>query len=136
MWHTKQIIFELINSVLHSFDDNSLGDSLKLLYELCFFCMLDNEIVCERFWSLCQQADRDNVTILLSYAIETFPISFLLTLTFFSLVCKTSPSMCKQAFEYLSRMDQFCEFFQCLNTDEYVTNGESIRLIKNRKILG
>ena len=114
----------------------SLGDGMKLLFELCFFCMHDNEVVCERFWSLCQLPDRDNLTLLMSYAMETFPVSFVLTLTFFSLVCRTSPEMCKQAFEYLSRMDQYCEFFQCLNVDEYVTNGDAIRLIKNRKIFG
>lgn len=136
VWHTKQIVYELLNSVLHSFDENSLGDCLKLLYELTFFCMHNSEVVCERFWSLCQQPDRDNLTILLSYAMETFPISFVLTLTFFSLVCKTSPVMCKQTFEYLSRMDQFCEYFECLNMDEYVVNGEAVRLIKNRRIFG
>lgn len=134
----KQIVFDLLNSVLHSFDENSLGaDSLKLLYELTFFCMHNCELVCERFWSMCQQADRANATILLSYAMETFPVSFVLTLTFFSLVAKTGgPVMCKQAFEYLTRLDQFCEYFECLGSDEYVVSGEAVRLIRNRRVFG
>lgn len=138
IWHMKQVIFDLLNSILHSFDENSLGggESLKMLYELTFFCMHANDMVCERFWSLCAQPDRDNATILLSYAMETFPLSFVLTLTFFSLVARTNAHMCKQALEYLARMDQFCEYFDALDMDEYVNNGESVRLIRNRRVFG
>lgn len=134
VWHLKQIIYELLNSVLHSFDENSMGENLKTLYELCFFCMHKNEIICEHFWRLCQLPDRDNLTLLISYSLETFPISFGLTLTFFSQIASTSPELCKQTFEHLTRMDQFCEYFENISPDEYVSSVDSIRLVKNRKL--
>lgn len=138
----KQVVFDLLNGVMHAFDETSLGgENLKVLYELAFFCMHDNEAVSERVWRLCQLADRDNVTILFSYALETFPVSFVVALTFFALVAKASPSMCKQTFAHLTCMEQFCEYVECLRLDDYVAaaNGADaggVRLIRNRKVFG
>ncbi len=133
MWHLKEILFGLLNSVLQSFDESSMNH-LKNIFELCFFCMHKNEFLCEEFWKMCQQPDRDNITILMSHALETFPISFGLTLTFFSLIASTSPDLCKQTVEFLCNMNQFCEYFDSLNSDEYTSNGEQIRLVKQRKL--
>ena len=135
LWHIKQVIYQLVNVVLHSFDDNSFGRDLKMLYELCFFCMEANEINCDRFWKACQSSDRDNITILLSYSLETFPINFGTTLTFFSLVARTNLEFCKKVIDYLSQMNQFCEYFN-LMPDEYASNGEQIRLKRKRPLFG
>ncbi|CAF0748679.1 unnamed protein product [Brachionus calyciflorus] len=134
IWYVKQTIYEVLNSVLHSFDENSLGDNLKFIYELTFFCMHKNHVVCEHFWRLCKLPDRDNLTILIFYSLETFPISFSLSLTFFSLIAKTSPELCKQVFEYLSQMDQFCEYLENLSPNEYISSGEEIQLTKPRRL--
>ena len=134
----KQNIFYLLNSVLHSFDENSMSQNLKTIFELCFFCMHKHQLLGEEFWRMCKQPDRGNITILMSYAIETFPISFGLTLTFFSLIAQSSVDLCQQSLEYLSRMDQFCEYFENFAEDEYASSssGESIKLLKARKLFG
>ena len=136
LWYLKQVIFSLISVVLHSFDENSMSQNLKTLFELCFFCMHDNEYLCEEFWDICKQPDRGNVTILLSYAIETFPISFGLTLTFFSLIAKTNADLCQQVIGHLTHMDQFCEYFENFNSDEYASSGDTVKLLKSRKLFG
>jgi hypothetical protein len=135
LWHLKVIIYDLINCVLHSFDENSLnGENLRILFDLCYFCMDKNDYTSQKFWNACQSIDRDNITLLMGHSIDTFPISFRHCLTFFSLIAKTSPQLCKQIFEYLNNMDQYCEYLDNLNLDEYVTSGDSVRLVKNREL--
>ena len=98
--------------------------------------MTKNNAICEKFWTSCKSQDRENITILMSHAIETFPINFSMTLKFFSLMSKTSPDLCKQSVEYLTQMYQFCEYFEDIESDEFVLNGESIKLVKNRVLFG
>lgn len=129
-----QVIYDLINSVLHLFDENSLGDNIKALFDICFFCMQKNKSICENYWMLCKQPDRDNLTILMSHSIETFPINLGLTFTFFSLISKISPDLCKQINDYLTHMDQFCEYFEDLDPNEYNSNGDAVKLIRSRKL--
>jgi hemoglobin-like flavoprotein len=137
LWHIKQIVYHLLTSVLHSFDESSaIGDQLKIVFELCFFCLNKNEVLCEVFWRTCNLEDRDNLTILMSHAIETFPISFRTTLTFMSLLARTSPKLCKDIIEYLTHMGQYCENYNDISQDEYVGNGEFIRLTRRRRLFG
>ena len=110
-----QVIYDLLNVVLHLFDENSLGENLRALFDICFFCMQKNKKIAEHFWSACKQPDRENLTILMSHAIETFPVNLELTFTFFSLIAKTKPEFCKQVVDYLTRMDQYCENFEDLD---------------------
>ena len=93
----KDTVYEFLSSVLRLFDDNSLGGakSLNLIYELCFFCLDQNEKLCERFWAECKCEDRNNITILLSNLLELFPISIEKTLRFLSLLAKTSVYLCE-----------------------------------------
>ncbi len=145
LWHLKQILFSFLNMVLDTFDvERMASENLKYLFELTFFCMNKNELVCENFWKSCtSQSSSGNgesgadLTVLMLYAVEKFPISFGLCLTFFSLISKTNPDLCQQTLEYLSRqMDQYCEYLDALNSDEFhiiTTNtDDSIRLVKNR----
>ena len=134
MWHVKQIVYDFLNSVLHSFDESSMGDNLKTLFELCFFCMDKNELICENFWKACNLPDRENLTILMSHSIEKFPISLGLCFTFFSLISKTNPDLCKQTIDFLSNMDQYCEYLDNLNPDEFTSFDDSIKLLKNHKL--
>jgi hypothetical protein len=135
LWHLKLVVYDLINCVLHSFDENSLnGENLRILFDLCYFCMDKNELISQKFWNTCQSIDRDNITLLMSHSIDTFPISFRHCLTFFSLIAKTNSQLCKQIFEYLNNIDQYCEYLDNLNLDEYVTSGDSVRLVKNRQL--
>jgi hypothetical protein len=113
-----------------------MSDNLKTLFELCFFCMHNHSLLCEQFWSMCKQPDRDNITILISYAFETFPVSFGLTLTFFSLITKTNADLCQQCIGHLAHMNQFCEFFDNLSPEEYVSNGETVKMLTSRKLFG
>lgn len=122
--------------MLNTFDENSIGENFKLLYELCFFCMDKHELICRHFWKLCQQPDRENLTILLFYSLETFPISFAPTLTFFTLLSKSSADLCRQVTDYVSHMDQYCEYFDNLNSDEFTIGGDCIRLVTNRRLFG
>ncbi len=120
---------------MHSFDENSLnGENLRILFDLCYFCMDKNYVICQKFWNSCQSIDRDNITLLMSHSIDTFPISFRHCLTFFSLISKTNSQLCKQIFEYLNNMDQYCEYQDNLDLDEYVISGDSVNLVKNRKL--
>lgn len=121
--------------MLHSFDDNAFAQDLKLLYELCFFCMDKCETNCKKFWEACQSADRDNITILMAYSLETFPANFGTTLTFFSLIAKTNVDYCKRVTDYLSQMNQYCEYFDLLPED-YVANGDTIQLRTRRNLFG
>lgn len=133
-WFIKQVVYELLNGLFKSFDENSLGDNFKALYEITFYCMHQNEAICEHMWKLCNQPDRDNITILINYALETFPISFDLSMTFFSLIAKTSRELCRQVFEYMSRMDQYCEYLENLNPDDYIQGGDQVQLTRTRRI--
>jgi hypothetical protein len=130
----KQIVYFLLNSVLHSFDENSMHEHLRIIFELCFVCMNDNKYICEDFWRLCNLVDRDNITVLMYYSIEAFPICFRLTLTFFSLIAKTNVDLCRQVIEYISNMDQFCEYLEDISPEEYVSNGDCIKLVKRRAL--
>lgn len=134
VWYIKHVVYELLNALFRSFDENSLGENFRSLYEITFYCMNKNEVICEHFWKLCNQPDRDNITILIYYAMETFPISFDLTLTFFSLIAKTNTELSKQIFEYLGRMDQYCEYLENLSPNDFVTSGEQVQLVNSRKI--
>lgn len=129
-----QVIYDLLNVVLHLFDENSLGENLRALFDICFFCMQKNKKIAEHFWSACKQPDRENLTILMSHAIETFPVNLELTFTFFSLIAKTKPEFCKQVVDYLTRMDQYCENFEDLDINEYISNGETLKLVRSRKL--
>ena len=67
---------------------------------------------------------------------ETFPINLGLLFTFFSLIAKANPDYCKQTIDYLTHMDQYCEYFDELDQNEFITNGEAIKLTKSRKLFG
>lgn len=123
-----------MSSVLHSFDESSMSQHLKALYELTFFCMNDNEQLCREFWTTCQRAERDNLTILMSYAMDTFPISFGLSLTFFSLLAQVDAPTCQQIMDHLSHMDQFCEYFDNLMPQDYESNGDNVKLLVDKKL--
>ncbi len=103
----KDTVYEFLSSVLRLFDDNSLGGakSLNLIYELCFFCLDQNEKLCERFWAECKCEDRNNITVLLSNLLELFPISIEKTLRFLSLLAKTSVHLCEDVWSTLVLSD-------------------------------
>ncbi len=143
LWHSKQILYSFLNMVLNTFDvERMASENLKYLFELTFFCMNKNEFVCENFWKSCtnQTMNADSspdLTVLMLYAIEKFPISFGLCFTFFSLISKTNPEFCQETLDFLSRqMDQYCEYLDTINSDEFqiqtTNNEDSIRLVKNR----
>ncbi len=144
LWHLKQILYSFLNMVLNTFDAERMSsENLKYLFELTFFCMNKNEFVCENFWKSCIQPNANatggDLTVLMSHAIEKFPISFGLCLTFFSLISKTSVELCKQTIDFLThQMDQYCEYLDTISADEFqlssTNNDDSIRLVKNRKL--
>lgn len=115
---------------MNLFDENSLGDNLRVLFDICFFCMQKNKQVCENFWTACKQPDRENLTILMSHAIETFPINLGFTFTFFSLISKSSAEFCKQIVDYLTHMDQYCEYLEDLDQHEYISNSDAVKLTR------
>ena len=145
LWHLKQILYAFLNAVLNTFDvERMSADNLKYLYELTFFCMNKNEYVCENFWKSCIQpnvsATGADLTVLMLYAVEKFPISFGLCLTFFSLISKTNVELCKQTIDYLTQqMDQYCEYLETISAEEFQLSSsssdeETIRLVKDRKL--
>lgn len=96
----KSCIYDFISNILHSFDESSLGQNIDILYQLTFFCLLDNEYLCERFWSECKGEERDNITVLFANLVEIFPINIEKTLTFFSLILRTNKTLCKEVSEF------------------------------------
>lgn len=134
LWCITKVIYDLVNSVLHLFDENSLGDNLCILFDICFFCMQKNKRISSHFWTSCKQPDRGNLTILMSHALETFPINLGFTFSLFSLIARTGSDFCKEVVDYLTHMDQFCEYFEDLNPNEYISNGDSVKLTRNRKL--
>ncbi len=134
LWCISQTVYDLVNSVLSLFDEHSLGDTLRILFDIAFFCMQQNRRVTEHFWTACKQPDRENLTILMSHALDTFPINLTFTFTFFSLIARSSPDLCKQVVDYLTHMDQYCEYLEDIDTNDYSTSSDSIKLIRPRKI--
>jgi hypothetical protein len=89
-------VYGLISSVLHSFDEGSLGSNLNSLYELSFYCLNDNKYLCNKFWDQCNREERDNLTILLLNSIELFPFCMERTFTFFSLLSQSDEKLWEQ----------------------------------------
>ena len=151
-------VFDLLNSALHSFDLlEAVANSVQCMHDLCLFCMEDDDNnntnntkrneVAGLFWRLCMRADRDNATVLLAHALDTFPLSMPLTFAFYAMVARASVHTCKQILHCLANMDQFTELLDAIPTDEYVllsssnhstnnTAGDIVRLIRSRKIFG
>lgn len=79
---------------MYTFDEACLGKNVDSAYELCFFCLHENEYLCEKFWLECKNEERANATILLLNSIEFFPITVEKTFSFFSLIAQTNAKFC------------------------------------------
>ena len=96
----------MLSSVLHLFDERSLGNNLNSLYELCFYCLNENFYLCDKFWEQCNREERDNLTILLLNSLELFPICMEKTFTFFSIMLQSNEKLYKQVIILLNNLNK------------------------------